>query len=311
MGSSAASTAPVGVILYDRPHTIRRVLRAVSAYRPDRLYLIADAPPETGGPAARRCQAARRAAEEAVTWPCEIHKLYADTHLGCRHRPTSGISALFEQEEAAILLEDDCLPSPSFFPFCAELLARYRDDPSIMMISGSNRLKHRPKDERDYFFSRFSQIWGWATWRRAWRKYDTALTDWPARKPDLERSTLPFEATRVLSAKLDEIAAGELDAWDFGWMYTLALENGLSVVPARNLVRNIGFGLRATHTLNPLAGLCQPGLRSIEPPYRGPETPSPDSVHDERYNRRVYGSAGRLHARERAHRIARALIRSG
>ena len=136
------------------------------------------------GRSAGRCRgrggalrAGARAVTEEVDWPCEVERDYADANLGCKRRVSTGVSWVFEQAEEAILLEDDCLPHPSFFRYCEELLERYRDDDRVMHISGDN-LRFGRRGEASYFFSRYPHVWGWASWRRAWRHYDPDLREW-------------------------------------------------------------------------------------------------------------------------------------
>lgn len=152
--------------------------------------------------------------------------------------------------EAAIILEDDCLPDPSFFPYCGELLERYRADERIMMISGDNFQNGVTRTSDSYYFSQLPHCWGWATWRRAWRHYDFTMQDW-RRAPNLgllkELAKNPV-LERHWRQCLDGVTAGKIDTWDYQWMYCMFARSGLSVVPDANLVTNIGFGPAATHT---------------------------------------------------------------
>lgn len=293
--------APVALIFYNRPATTRRVMEAIRGYRPDRLYLIADRWPEGDDAVRDLCLRLREEVEASVDWPCAVHKVYAVNHLGCRFRPATGISAVLDREESAIFLEDDCVPVPGFFDFCSVMLDRHRDEASVMMVSGSNRLGYRPPQGADYFFSRYPQIWGWATWSRAWRRYDTSLKDWPSIRERLSDTGLPPSARNLYREKLDEVVFEHLDAWDFGWSLTLATHHGKALVPARNLVSNIGFGPGATHTLNPLGSLFQPRARSLEPPYTPPAGMEIDERHDRLYCRKQFEGIG-LPIRERLHR---------
>ena len=105
--------------------------------------------------------------------------LLHSSNLGCREGPATAINWFFDLEPEGIILEDDCLPDPSFFPYCAELLARYRNDPRVMMISGDNVQAHQTSDG-SYYFSQLAGTWGWATWRRAWALYDKDLATFSA-----------------------------------------------------------------------------------------------------------------------------------
>jgi hypothetical protein len=211
--------------------------------------------------------------------------------MGCRYRMASGISWVFEKEECAILLEDDCLPSNSFFDFCTSMLLRYRNDPRIMQVCGTNRMNYRPRTGDHYFFSHYAPIWGWATWRRAWQLHDYKLSDWEEHRWDLPRANAyPASVYQIREAQLDSIVNGTLDTWDFAWMYTLMKHNGLAVIPARNLIRNIGMGIGATHTLTPFTRASL--LRRVEmpPPYSTPTEVKPSDEHDRHYCERFFNN---------------------
>ena len=172
--------APVAFIFFKRLGTARDVFARIRAAQPSRLYLIADG---WRNEAERvKCEAVRAYVENAIDWPCELNKNYSDANLGCKNRIASGISWVFEQEEEAIILEDDCVPDPTFFRFCDELLERYRTEPRVMQITGGFIQHNNPRfnaEEKSYYFSQFAEISGFATWRRAWKLFDVNLTEWP------------------------------------------------------------------------------------------------------------------------------------
>ena len=243
------TTAPVLFQIFNRPEVTARTFEAIRAARPPTLLIVADGPRPNRPGEAERC-ARTRAIAQAVDWPCEVLLNLSDVNLGCGKRVSSGFDWAFTQVESAIILEDDCLPDPTFFRFCSELLERYRDEERIMMISGDNFQNGASRTTGSYYFSRFSHCWGWATWRRAWRHYDYAMKGWPERrdtgwlKPIAQNGHLEmlwtscFEGTRK----------GRIDSWDYQWLYCLLAREGLSIVPDVNLVTNIGFGEAATHT---------------------------------------------------------------
>ena len=165
----------------------------------------------------------------------------------------SGLEWAFSVVEEAIILEDDCVPRPSFFSFCESLLARYRGDPRIAMIAGTNFVESYLQTDYSYFFSRMVHTWGWATWRDSWQRYDPNLRDWPEiKKAGLLREAFEHPmAAQYWTRIFDKVYTGEgPEAWDYQWFYTSLLHNALSIVPAVNLVTNIGFGDEATNTLD-------------------------------------------------------------
>ena len=242
-------TTPVAFIIFNRPDTTERVFAEIARARPPKLLVVGDgARNNREGENAK--VAATRAIIDRVNWPCEVLTNYSEVNLGCKRRVSSGIDWVFEQVEEAIILEDDCLPHPTFFRFCEELLERYRDDERIGMISGDNYQFGLSRTNNSYYFSRYNHIWGWATWRRSWKKYDVEAKIWPTIRDDgwlkgLIRS--PNEQafwTRVFEL----VYQGKIDTWDYQWVLTSMAQGAISVTPNINLITNIGFGPDATHT---------------------------------------------------------------
>lgn len=247
--------------------------------RPGTLWIVADGP--RSGHEAQLCEQARNLAEQAVNWPCRIEKVYADRNLGIRTRLETGLDAVFAREEEAILLEEDCLPAPDFFPFCAEMLSRYRQEGRVAGISGNCFLPEDANLATDYFFSRYLHIWGWATWARAWKDYRTEAKAWPE---DGFRHFFP-KASGMEAAYWNRIfsrmEAGRIQTWDYPWLAHLWARGWVSVTPGQNLVANVGFGPEATHTQDATVDL---GIRrggSLRPPYRGPTKIAADEKLDQ------------------------------
>jgi hypothetical protein len=243
--------APVAVIIFNRPEATKQVLAELAKVEPRRLFVIADGPREDHPEDRDRCMAAR-ALFETVPWECDVMRCYADVNLGCGRRPATGVSWVFDQVEEAVILEDDCVPHPTFFRFCDELLAKYRDDERIMHIAGNNFQFGQTRGPFSYFFSRFNLAWGWASWRRAWRHFDLKLSMWPLLRDTgwlLDVVGDP-EAARVWQREFDRAHAqhGDVDYWDHQWTFACWAHNGLSILPTSTLITNIGFGTDATHT---------------------------------------------------------------
>lgn len=247
--SIAALDTPVALLTFNRPEATARVFAEVARARPTRLLVVADGPRPDRPGEAEKCAAAR-AVIERVDWPCEVLTCYSDTNLGCRRRVSSGLDWVFSTVEEAIILEDDCLPHPTFFRFCEELLHRYRDDVRIAQVSGDNFQFGRHCTSDSYYFSRYTHIWGWATWRRAWRHYDVDMKAWPAlRDTNYLREWLGDARTaRDWAGLFDAAHGGKIDTWDYQWTFACWSRKALTILPAKNLVSNIGFGTDATHT---------------------------------------------------------------
>lgn len=276
--SQPALSTPVLIIAYRREDTTRKVLEVVRAARPERLYVACNAP-RPGRPAeVEQCAMVRRLFD-AVDWPCEVHRLFRDKHLCARDSISGAISWFFEHEPQGIILEDDCVPSPSFFRFAGELLDRYADDRRVGMISGDNFQYGQRRGEDSYYFSRYCHIWGWATWRDRWASYDATLSLWPKYR-SLVLSRLDGVLERAYWAKLlDRTHRGKVDTWDYQWQFANWLNHWVNVIPQTNLVTNIGFGEQAHHTRN-LTRAANMVAEQLAFPLTHPETFLPDRRAD-------------------------------
>ncbi len=184
----------VALIIFNRPDTTARVFREIATARPPKLFVSADGP-RTGHPEdAERCDAAR-AVVDRVDWDCDVLRNYLEVNLGCGRRPATGISWILEHVDEAIILEDDCVPDPTFFRFCEELLERFREDRRVMHIAGNNFQFGRKRGPFSYFFSSHNISHGWASCRRAWQHFDMGAKLWSAlRTPVLTFESIFFAA---------------------------------------------------------------------------------------------------------------------
>ena len=254
-----ASDTPLLLIAWRRPHTLRQVIDAIRPVAPTRIFVACDGPnPERPGEA-EKVAATRAVIEQEINWPCQIEKLYSDENQGCRLGVSRAISWFFEQVEEGIILEDDCVPHPDFFPYCATLLERHRHDTRVWCISGNNFQNGQWRGDGSYYFSRIPLIWGWATWRRCWQHYDVDIESWPALRDSGHLPMIfkdPLE--RVYWAEIWQRlqVSGQPNTWDYQWCLACIANGGLSAEPNRNLVSNVGFGEDATHT----TGFAEPTL---------------------------------------------------
>lgn len=239
----------VAFLIFNRPETTLRVFEAIRKARPPKLLVVADGPRAKRLGEAEKCEATR-AIIHGVDWPCDVLTNYSDENLGCRQRVSSGLNWVFDTVEEAIILEDDCLPHPTFFRFCEELLERYRDDERIMMISGDNFQFARRRTTHSYYYSHFTHIWGWASWKRAWNHYDVDMSLWPEfRKGKWLTKVLGDRMSVEYWTKIfDNVFRGEINTWDYQWTFACWVKNKLSVMPRVNLISNIGFSSNSTHT---------------------------------------------------------------
>ena len=275
---------PVALLIFNRPETTARVFERVREARPPRLLIVADGP-RPGIPDEDRRVREARDVVAAVDWSCEVSTDCSEVNLGCGRRVSSGLDWVFDSVEEAIVLEDDCLPDPSFFRFSEELLDRYRSDDRVMHISGDNfegvgrssaaRSATAAGDSDcrwgpSYYFSRYPHVWGWAGWRRAWAGYDFEMRRWR----DGDRSVLEsFEdpgEREFWSRTWDEVVRGEIDTWDYQWTFACLSRGGLSVMPRTNLIANLGFGEGGHHTTDAANPFAEIPARPMRFPLRQP-----------------------------------------
>lgn len=247
--TSVSARAAVLLLIFNRLDTTKQVLEAIRAAQPDRLYIACDGPRSTHPAEAEAVQAVRDYVIHNIDWGCEVKTLFRNKNLGCKAAVESAVSWFFEHEDMGIILEDDCLPSQSFFRFCEALLQRYKDDTRIMMISGFNKQGIWQPNGKDYFFSHLGGIWGWASWRRAWSCYDPNMSYLSlVLKRHYLQNLLGKKIGKLREQEILKVKSENIDTWDFYWGFSRHINSGLSCVSSKNLVKNIGFGNKSTHT---------------------------------------------------------------
>ncbi|PCI30370.1 hypothetical protein COB55_00175 [Candidatus Wolfebacteria bacterium] len=231
---------PILFVVFNRPDNTRLVFEEIRKQRPASLFIAADGPRESNPGDAAKCTEVRKIVSN-IDWPCDVHTLFREKNLGFRDAERLAFDWFFENVEEGIILEDDQLPHPSFFRYISEMLEKYRNDEKIMMITGGNFLPDL-KVKEDYFFSKHFPIWGWATWRRAWNKYDFDIKSWGSTKNKRRlKAMYPQKYVRDHLVKMfDEIYYRNKSTWDTQWMYACIMNNGFCITPRVNLISNIG-----------------------------------------------------------------------
>ena len=306
--TAPACQTPVLLLIFNRPDATAQVLAQLRRAGVRRLYVAADGPRPGHPTDAARCAEARALVQAAGREPgCEVRTLFRAANLGCSTAVAAGIGWFFGHEPEGIILEDDCLPAPGFFPYCAELLARYRHDTRLMHISGNHLGGEAgpapPAGLPSYYFSQQVHSWGWATWRRAWQHYDLVLRDLPRLAPGggLRGSFSSRLEEWYFLRKCWNLYHGPrpFTTWDYQWHFARAANSGLAIVPAVNLVTNIGFGhAEATHTRDAADPHAALPTGTLPWPLRHPAHVLSDRPRDRRLFRAFL--AGRLRAKLRA-----------
>jgi hypothetical protein len=284
---------PVILLVFNRPDLTEQVFRQIRKAQPSQLFVAADGPREDHPDDRALCQNARAVATQ-VDWDCEVHTLFRSENLGTRNAISSAISWFFDHVDEGIILEDDCLAAKSFFPFCSSLLEKYRDDERIVMVSGNNPLSPWRSNEQSYHFSNYGGIWGWATWGDQWTAYHEAReTDNPrAIERVLNNVLVEPEQVAQRTQAISRVFNGEIDSWGYQWFWTRMLQNKLSIVPARNLVSNIGFGAEASRTTNADDPRADLPLEDVSFPLSPPNGTYPDRAYDAEWFQITHGSNG-------------------
>jgi len=235
-------------LIFNRIDTTKQVFEEIRKAKPPRLYIAADGPRDGKVEEEVKVKSVREYVMSHIDWNCKVKTLFREKNLSCKYAVTDAITWFFENEEMGIILEDDCLPSQSFFWFCEELLKRYKDDERIMMIAGLNYCTELTQNiDTAYLFSRYFAIWGWATWRRAWHGYDVEMRSYDI---TAERN-LRYMAPNYLSflyykIMFDDFKNNMINSWCTQWTYFCMMNSGLCIVPYINFITNIG--VEGTHT---------------------------------------------------------------
>lgn len=294
---------PILFVVFNRPETTKLVFEEIRKRRPAYLFIAADGPRENRSEDKKRCHEVREIVSD-VDWPCEVKTLFSEKNLGCKIAESSAFNWFFKNVEMGIILEDDCLPNQSFFPYCQELLERYKDDKRVMHISGDNFQKNNSNflKKESYYFSKIPHVWGWATWRRAWDLYDVEIKRWPEIK---ECHTLkPFFNKRGVyeywSYVWDKYYANKINSYDGQWVFACAVHGGLSINPSVNLISNLGFGNDSTHTKDTTLWFANMPTETMVFPLIHPKDISVDDKADAFTFRELFGIDKKI-----SHRILR------
>ncbi len=236
-------------LVFNRLDTTKQVFNAIREAKPPSIYIASDGPRKFKNKEQEKVNSVREYILNHIDWECEVKTLFRDENLGCKIAVSSAINWFFENEEMGIILEDDCLPSQSFFWFCEEMLIKYKNDTRIWHIGGTNPID-KELTSNSYYISKYNRIWGWATWRRAWMNYDVTINFWP----NIKQSKILFDLLTKKEALLfektfDQVYKGTIDTWDYQW-FLIRLLNGKAIIPNTNLVSNLGFREDATHTVD-------------------------------------------------------------
>jgi hypothetical protein len=280
-----ATINPVLFLVFNRLDTTRQVFDIIRQARPNKLYVAADGARQNLIDELEKVKLVRDYIISNIDWPCEIKTLFRTENLGCKIAISSALDWFFQNEKQGIILEDDCLPDISFFQFCDELLEKYKNDQSVAMIGGNN-FNTKKIGTADYYFSKIPHIWGWATWRRTWQKYDISMSTYSDfKEKNLIKNIWPDKKVQNYWINiLDEVYNNKVNTWDYQFTFSIFLEKGLCINPNKNLVSNIGFQKNFTNTLLTDKRVANLALERISLPIQHPENIEYNIKNDENIN---------------------------
>lgn len=241
---------PILFLVFNRLEPTKKVFESIKKAQPPRIYIASDGPRKNINGEIEEVERVRNYILQNINWDCEVKTLFREKNLGCKYAVSDAISWFFKNEEQGIILEDDCLPNESFFWFCEELLEKYKNDFRVWHISGDNFQDNKLRGDGTYYFSQYSHVWGWATWANRWQHYDVEISSFKSFFENINmRSVYKNKNDQLYWLNIfQNVYDGKIDTWDYQWTYTILINNGLSILPNKNLISNIGFGKNATHT---------------------------------------------------------------
>jgi len=253
-----STKAPVLFIVFNRPHKTKEVLQKISQYKPEKLYISSDSARVNNAKDIENCNLVQKLINDGITWPCTVLIKKYTENQGCKLAVSQALTWFFDHEPYGVILEDDCVPDLSFFDFALELLQKYENDKRVFSISGYS-FGYKIQSGESYLFSRYMNMWGWASWRRVSVQVDYNLTKWNALSKRSKRLFL-FKHFSLHEGDFDygwmlywedlfnQIVSGRVNTWDFQWFYLQFLTSALTIFPSVNLIQNIGFDNEATFT---------------------------------------------------------------
>lgn len=280
---------PVLLTIFNRPAKTRAVIENLRQIKPKQLFVSADGPRPDQPQDVEKCRLARQEVT-SVDWKCDIKTRFLDDNMGCDPAVSSAIDWFFKNVDCGIILEDDCIIHPDFFAFCGELFVRYSEDERLMQISSLS--PYAPREHPyDYHFSGvFRCGGGWATWRRAWRHYTSDMNRYGSEEALAILNIYYRDHAKFLQQyrKFLEFRKGLFNNWDFQWNMACYAQNGLGIVPEKNLMQNIGFDEESTHTrqMNPVFDNLQ--VQALRFPLRHPPFVYADAKPERSLEKKIY-----------------------
>jgi hypothetical protein len=241
---------PVLVLIYNRVDITKKLFNILKMIKPKILYIAADGPKDNNSIDEINCHKTRKIFN-SINWKCKILHKYNEKNKGLKKSVLESINWFFQNEKFGIILEDDCIPSLSFFKFCENLLYKYKNNKKIFCISGSNHSFENTNSKYSYYFSKYPHCWGWATWRRAWKKNNPNINYWPNYKKSKNWNNIHNSdlEKKYWERIFNKTYLNYFDSWAYSWTLSVWKNKGCTIIPNKNLIKNIGLGINSTNSL--------------------------------------------------------------
>jgi hypothetical protein len=239
---------PIIIIIYNRFDYLENILSKLRIIQPEKIYIAADGPKDQNDKI--KCDFSRNYLETNISWKCNLIKKYNKTNIGLKKNINQSLDWLFLKEKMAIILEDDCNPSLTFFQFCKELLLKYENNKKIKMISGNFYYEKKFTSSESYFFSKRPGTHGWATWKRTWLENDQSMSNWNSFYDFfwlLKFFNLNITKAHYFYKKFQYSYDGKINSWDYQLLLSIWKKNGLIIRPFKHLCKHVGWGSQSTH----------------------------------------------------------------
>lgn len=238
---------PILLIAFNRPEKTKIVFQEIKKYKPEEFYFAVDGPRDLSTDDIQKCEDVKKIAD-MIDWDCEIHTLFQKENLGVDPGMETAISWFFDNVEDGIILEDDCLPQQSFFKFSEILLDKYKNDPKVFMICGTNFQDGENRGTGSYYFSNYP-TWGYAMWKRSWKNFDSKLNSFPVFKKNKEIHLVlqDVKQIRFWMKFFEKIYNKKFNFTDSRITYSMWKNKSVCIIPNKNLIKNIGFDADSTH----------------------------------------------------------------
>jgi hypothetical protein len=274
---------PVTIIIFNRPENTKRLFESLNIYKPETLFVISDGPRKNFEDDQEKVIQSRKIFEK-IDWKCEVYFNNSESNLGCRERIITGLNWVFGQVEKTIILEDDCIPSEEFFIFMELMLNKYQTNKDISSVCGTNFLPDWSETKDSYLYSKYCHVWGWGTWKDRWEKIDFNLDKLHKIKKTkfLKNYLGSFRAYLYWHWILNNVKKKKIDSWAYIWNFTNFINNSLSIIPAINLLSNIGIGKDSSNTQSlPYKYIkAEESRKKLKFPLKYPSKFLSDSKHD-------------------------------